>query len=59
MQNLLAFPVDPTMQHDPNMGFRGQLFDPQTWSTQLSFMDEPGNNWQDWTWDDIETIVRR
>ena len=58
MQNLLAFPIDPTMQPDMGMQYRGQLFDPQTW-TQLSFMDEPGNNWQDWTWDDIETIVRR
>jgi hypothetical protein len=59
VQNLLAFPVDPTIQNDPNTSFRGQLFDPATWSTSLSFMDEPGNNWQDWTWDDIETIVRR
>lgn len=59
IQNLLAFPVDPTMQPDMGMNYRGQLFDPNTWS-QLSFMDEPGNNaWQDWTWDDIETIVRR
>ena len=58
MHNLLAFPIDPTMQPDMGMQYRGQLFDPQTW-TQLSFMDEPGNNWQDWTWDDIETIVRR
>jgi hypothetical protein len=59
MHNLLAYPIDPVMQPDMGMQYRGQLFDPNTWS-QLSFMDEPGNSsWQDWTWDDIETIVRR
>ncbi|KIW00221.1 uncharacterized protein PV09_08261 [Verruconis gallopava] len=58
IHNLLAYPVDPNMQPDPNAQYRGQLYDPQTW-TQLSFMDDPTQNWQDWTWDDIETIVRR
>jgi hypothetical protein len=58
IHNLLAFPVDPNIQQDQTVQYRGQVFDPQIWN-QLSFMDGPGNNWQDWAWDDIETIVRR
>lgn len=59
MHNLLAYPIEPVMQPDISMQYRNQIFDPSTWS-QLSFLDEPGNSsWQDWTWDDIETIVRR
>lgn len=62
IHNLLAFPVDMHGQGQYGGGLGRapqQVFDPQIW-TQLSFMDEPGgNSWQDWTWDDIETIVRR
>jgi hypothetical protein len=58
IHNLLAYPVDHNMNRDPNLQYHGQVYDPQIWN-QLAFMDEPGNNWQDWTWDGIETIVRR
>lgn len=60
-QNILSIPVDPHLQSDQSHDitpFRGQDYNPQIYN-HISFIDEAGGNWQDWTWDDIETIVRK